>query len=88
MKTKKQYKFMWANGKEIVEGTSITDACKNIQTKPSKIITGFLVSTKEIRNPNDPQGKKGIYLTRFWDSEMFWKYLKKANKNANKPKSD
>ena len=74
----KKFKFEWANGKEVVEGKNIKDACGNIKTDPLTIITGMLVSVKELRDI-DKQGKKGLTLTRWWDAEMFWKYLKRKN---------
>ena len=71
-----KYKFKWANGSAVSIGNSIEEACSNIKTNPSKIITGFLVSVKQLRNPNKPQGKSGLTLTKWWDAEMFWKHLK------------
>lgn len=77
-----KYKFEWANGSEIVEGTSVENACSHITTKVDTIATGMLVSVKQLRDINNPQGKTGQTLTKWWDAEMFWKYLKNTQKST------
>ena len=77
-----KYKFEWVNGSEIVEGSSVKNACSNLTTDVNKIVTGMIVSVKELRDADKPQGKKGITLTKWWDAEVFWKYLKKAQKST------
>ena len=66
-----KYKFIWVNGEEKVEGKSVEDACGKIKTDPMSIVTGMLVQVNtELK---DKQQKEG-----WWDSEMFWKYLKRV----------
>lgn len=72
----KKFLIEWANGCEYVQARTLKEACGKLKTRPSKIMTGFLVRVKQCDIPNTPKSRKENKGWRYWDAEMFWKYLK------------